>query len=100
MSDIKLYHYTSIEKLALILQNKTLRFNRIDKVNDPQASEYYQVKLPGKRFYVSCWTKNAEESIPMWQLYAGAAEGVRIEAVENNSLQQSLMYEAEKELKN
>ena len=29
----RLYHYTSINTLALILKNKTIRFNRLDKVN-------------------------------------------------------------------
>ena len=29
-----LYHYTSIEVLALILKSKRIRLNRVDKVND------------------------------------------------------------------
>ena len=32
---MKIYHYTSIETLALILQNKTLRFNNAKFVDDP-----------------------------------------------------------------
>ena len=30
----KIYHYTSIETLALILKYKTIRFNRLDQVDD------------------------------------------------------------------
>ena len=29
-----IYHYTTIESLALILKNKTLLFNRLDCVDD------------------------------------------------------------------
>ena len=32
---MKIYHYTSIETLALILKNKTLRFNNAKFVDDP-----------------------------------------------------------------
>lgn len=32
----------------------------------------------GKYTYVSCWTEDAEESIPMWYMYAGKEMGVRI----------------------
>ena len=31
-----LYHYTGLETLALILLNRTIRFTRLDKVDDPQ----------------------------------------------------------------
>lgn len=31
---MKIYHYTNIEALALILKNQTIRFNRLDKVDD------------------------------------------------------------------
>jgi hypothetical protein len=32
----------------------------------------------GKYFYLSCWTADGEESIPLWQMYAGGMKGVRI----------------------
>jgi hypothetical protein len=42
--DVKLYHYTSINTLEKILENKTLRFTNIDNLND--SSEYkYGVNL-------------------------------------------------------
>ena len=31
---MKLYHYTSLATLALILKNRTIMFNRLDKVDD------------------------------------------------------------------
>ena len=30
-----LYHYTSIETLALILKNRTIKFNNLMNVNEP-----------------------------------------------------------------
>ena len=35
---MKIYHYTSIEKLALILENRTLRFNNAKFVDDPNEA--------------------------------------------------------------
>lgn len=31
-----------------------------------------------KFLFVSCWTENGEESIPLWKMYSGGATGVRI----------------------
>ena len=31
---MRIYHYTNIETLALILKNRTIRFNRLDHVDD------------------------------------------------------------------
>ena len=33
-----LYHYTSIEILALILKNRTIRLNPLDKMDDLQEN--------------------------------------------------------------
>lgn len=33
---MRIFHYTSIETLALILKNRTIRFSRLDKVDDPE----------------------------------------------------------------
>jgi hypothetical protein len=35
---IIIHHYTNIDVLALILRNRTLRFNRLDQVDDPEES--------------------------------------------------------------
>ncbi len=76
---MRLYHYTNIETLALILKNKTIRFNRLDQVNDLEEgrSECSGVKI-GQYIFVSCWTEDQEESIPLWRLYTEKGVGVRI----------------------
>lgn len=74
-----LYHYVSLETLALILRNRTIRFSRLDKVDDPQEQRSADSQNLGKMKLVSCWTSSDEESIPMWREYAGAECGVRIQ---------------------
>ena len=74
-----LYRYTSIESLALILKNRTLRFARLDTVDDPQECRTLDSRNAALMRYVSCWTANAQESIPMWREYAGVDCGIRIE---------------------
>lgn len=80
---MKIYHYTNLESLALILKNRTIRFNRLDKVDDIEEGNAESL---GVRFcqyvFVSCWTKNPKESIPLWKMYGGDFGGVRI-AVEH-----------------
>jgi hypothetical protein len=72
---MKIYHYTNVESLAMILKNKTIRFNRLDKVDDIEEGN---AESSGVRFckyvFVSCWTENPEESIPLnfEQLLIGA----------------------------
>lgn len=73
-----IYHYTSIETLACILKSGKVRFNRLDNVNDPQETKEYQDSIFAKAYYVSCWSNNPEESIPLWKLYGGNLKGVRI----------------------
>lgn len=76
---MKLYHYTTVDALALILKNKTLKFSRLDCVDDLEEGrvESSGIKL-GKHFFVSCWTENPEESIPLWKMYSRDSYGVRI----------------------
>lgn len=76
---MKIYHYTNIETLALILQNKTIRFNRLDRVDDLEEgrSECSGIKI-GQYIFVSCWTEDSEESIPLWRMYTDKGVGVRI----------------------
>ena len=74
-----LYHYASLDTLALILHNRTIRFSRLDKVDDLQEQRSADSQNLGKMKLVSCWTSSDEESIPMWREYAGAECGVRIQ---------------------
>lgn len=76
---MRIYHYTNLESLAMILKNKTIRFNRLDKVDDLEEGNAESL---GVRFckyvFVSCWTENSEESIPLWKMYGGDFGGIRI----------------------
>jgi len=81
---MKIHHYTTIDTLALILNNKTIRFNRLDMVDDLEEGnvESSGVKL-GHYIFVSCWTENVEESIPLWKMYTNNGMGVRISLEED-----------------
>ena len=85
----KIYHYTSIDTLALILKNKTIRFNRLDQVDDEEESIWgsgdSDVKI-GKYIFVSCWTKDPKENLILWKYIeekAGKRNAVRIALDEN-----------------
>lgn len=73
-----LYHYTSLDTLALILKNKTLCFNNLVNVDDMEEAQSEDMGEFGKFVYVSCWTADREESIPLWNLYTPDMHGVRI----------------------
>lgn len=73
-----LYHYTSIETLALILKNRTIRFNNLLYVDDPDEKKSKDIKSVGRFCLVSCWTDVNKESLPMWKLYTPDMHGVRI----------------------
>ena len=53
-----LYHYTSIETLALILANKTICFNNLLNVDDSEEAETFDMGKFGRFVYVSCWTSD------------------------------------------
>lgn len=78
-----LYHYTNLETLALILKNRTIRFNSLDKMDDLQEKETADIKNIGQFFYISSWTEDATESIPMWNMYASLNSGIRIKLRKN-----------------
>ena len=65
-----LYHYTNIESLALILKNRTIRFNSLDRMDDLQEKESADVKNIGQFCFITSWTSENTESIPMWNMYA------------------------------
>jgi len=76
---MKIHHYTSIDTLKLILQHRTIRFNRSDLVDDTDEIE---LMINGTAFakylLISCWSTEKQESIPQWGLYSGKCKGVRI----------------------
>ena len=84
---MKIYHYTSIQTLALILKSRSIRFNRLDFVDDLEESAYPSgnkgLNLNLAKFvYVSCWTKDADENLALWNMYTNN-RGVRIAFDEN-----------------
>ena len=77
---MKIYHYTTIDTLALILKNKTIRFNRLDNgLDDLEEGGVTSCGVQlGNYGFVSCWTENEEESLPLWKMYTDNGVGVRI----------------------
>lgn len=73
-----LYHYTSLETLALILENRTLCLNNLACVDDMDEAETADMGCFGRFVNVSCWTSDKEESIPLWKMYTPDMHGVRI----------------------
>lgn len=75
-----IYHYTTIQTLALILKHKTIRFNRLDQVDDMEESAYGSgptSTMLSQYCYVSCWTKSDKENLALWNMYT-RYKGVRI----------------------
>lgn len=73
-----LYHYTTVENLALILKNKTIKFTPLDSLDDKTEGLSKDAEPLGRFVYVSCWTDDSSESIPMWNMYSSLSSGVRI----------------------
>lgn len=76
MADDKyIYHYTSLESLACILSNRSIRFTQLIHMNDP--TEGFILNNLARYIYSSSWTKNSIESLPLWKMYT-SLKGVRI----------------------
>lgn len=46
-----LYHYTSVDSLALILKNRTIRLNSLDKMDDLQEQKTSDINNFGEFFF-------------------------------------------------
>ena len=73
-----LYHYTSIDTLVQILSKKQIKFNILTNCDDLDEAESADLGKAGRFVFVSCWTREAQESIPMWSQYTGNMHGVRV----------------------
>jgi hypothetical protein len=73
-----LYHYTTLDVLALILKNKTLRFNSLVNVDDQEEATTFDYGSFQEHIFVSCWTEDKEENIALWNMYAKNMHGIRI----------------------
>lgn len=78
-----LYHYTSIETFALILNSQKLRFSRLDTVNDPEEARAADLKYASTLVFASCWTEEEDELIAMWKLYTPDMQGIRLKMPTN-----------------
>lgn len=78
-----LYHYTNVDSLALILKKKSIRFNSLDKMDDLQEQMSTDKQNFGKFVFVSSWTADHAESIPMWRMYTPKQRGIRIKLSTN-----------------
>lgn len=73
-----LFHYTNINSLAQILKNQNIKFNPLTVLDDLEEERIKDHQQYGKYCFVSSWTENETESIPMWNMYTNLSEGVRI----------------------
>lgn len=78
-----LYQYTSVDSLEKILASRTLRFSRLDTVNDPEEAMASDVPLAASSVFVSCWSDTPAEQIPMWSMYGQNFSGVRVKLPAN-----------------
>lgn len=73
-----LYHYTSVESLALILRSKRIRFSPLTALDDPQEQRLRSARNLAKCVFVSSWTDSEKELYAMWREYTPLRAGVRI----------------------
>jgi len=64
----RIYHYTSLDTLELILTNRTLRFTRIDRLDDGMEAATFPGDL-SKKFFVSCWTTDPSDTPMAWRRF-------------------------------
>ena len=74
-----LYRYTTLNNLALMLKNRSIRLSSLNKIDDIVESMTKDQGKFGHDIFVSCWTSLLEESIPFWKMYTQNMVGVRIE---------------------
>lgn len=79
MQTDKIFHYTSVNSLGLILKSQKIRFSRLDTFDDILEAQTHAGIEFGKCFFASCWTQDEVESIPQWDMYGDGSTGVRIE---------------------
>ena len=86
-------HYTSILTALKILRNKRFLFNRIDRVNDLEEKEKLKEYKNYGRTFISCFTYEEKESIPMWKIYTKNDTGVLLKIDFNDGYQlEDLFY--------
>lgn len=72
------HHYTSIGALASILRNRTIRFSRLNTLDDTEEEQRVGDYDFGAKLFVSCWVEEDAEDIAQWAMYGHAMKGVRL----------------------
>tara|TARA_R110001599_G_scaffold353676_1_gene595146 strand:- start:186157 stop:186987 length:831 start_codon:yes stop_codon:yes gene_type:complete len=78
-----IHHYTSIDTLQKIITNRSLRFRRLDQMDDIHEEQWQGGLNWGRRLFASCWTCLPVESIDQWRGFGPYANGVRISVEES-----------------
>jgi hypothetical protein len=76
----RIYHYTTLNSLKCILENKTIRLTALNKMDDLLEGMNPDFANVAENYYVSSWSESSEENIPLWYMYTDRMKGVRIEA--------------------
>ena len=76
---MRLFHYTTIDTLAHIMNNRSLKFNRLDQLDDVTESEPFAVYNPLQYIFSCSFTYDPIENIPLWRMYANMETGIRLE---------------------
>lgn len=92
----EVHQYTTFAALEKIVGNKSLRFTRLDLLNDA-IEDRLIIELWKSKVYVSCFTHRNHESYFFWKSYAkGSTDGVRLTFDEPLLSKLSLFYPDEK----
>ena len=73
-----LYHYTNVNALSMILKTQSIKFTPLTELDDLEEEKIKDIKPFAKYVYISSWTDDVTESIPMWKMYTSDMNGVRI----------------------
>jgi len=73
-----IYHYTSVNALALILSNRSILLNNLSRVDDATEGITRDLGSLMKYVFVSSWTREDDENIALWSMYTPNMAGVRI----------------------
>lgn len=74
----KLFHYTNLEAFLSIISKKQIKFNRIDHVNDKEENEFFEQSKVSKLAFISCFSYEEGESLPLWHIYTSKNMGIRM----------------------
>ncbi len=74
----KIYHYTSFETFKKIIEFGTFRLGSLANVDDAEEGFLLDTASQAPYTFVSCWTKDSEENIPLWKMYVDSDFAVRI----------------------